>query len=195
MKVPIPYDWTGEFAHYCIAWPDSTNWRGILSGLLSYPMRGRFWDERTGSIKAVQDTAWQIWLANEYLQACVDCAPDAPGCPQTGVQGGALIMGDDDMGQVVTDVTIENGVLTVWFGPCCSRALSDFQAGSIASTLPDEPLKPPGGDAPVYSACGKATAVVAAVWAVLDSTWKGYNHCFLRPGNGFTMWSSSGFQP
>lgn len=75
------------------------------------------------------------------------------------------------MGQVVTDVTVENGHLLVWFGPCCSK---DLGAVSEIGALGEEPdIDPPwedaggGGTPPEYSACSKAHAVVNVVYEVV----------------------------
>ncbi len=70
-QVPIPNDWDGDGTICaCIAWPNSTQWLGILQGLLSAPTRGRFWDGETGSVRDIQEIAWQIWEKNMPLQDC-----------------------------------------------------------------------------------------------------------------------------
>jgi len=50
------------------------------------------------------------------------------------VCGGAIIMEDDMGGQVVTDVTYEDGQLYVWFGPCCKQAVAGFSVEQWTNT-------------------------------------------------------------
>lgn len=73
--MPIPVDWNGEdWQCWSIEWPNSINWNGILRGLITMPMKGRFWDERTGSIIDAQAIGIEIWKRNspmeESLMAC-----------------------------------------------------------------------------------------------------------------------------
>lgn len=75
MKVPIPVDWDGSsWCAYQVCWPDSEMWRAILRGFITQPMKGRFWDERTGSIQDVQAIGVEIWLQNiplaEVIMSC-----------------------------------------------------------------------------------------------------------------------------
>lgn len=77
MKLPIPQDWDGEtWCRWSICWPQSEGWEGILRGFLTLPQRGWTWDERTGSILAVQETGRQITAENIPLNgvfmACND---------------------------------------------------------------------------------------------------------------------------
>jgi hypothetical protein len=73
----IPSDgWDGEtWDCICIAWPDTPEWHAIFSGLLTAPTRGRFWRDNgiPGSIKEVQEIAWQIWEVNRDM---FPCGPD-----------------------------------------------------------------------------------------------------------------------
>lgn len=69
MRNPIPQDWDGEsWKRYCVCWPDSELWTGLLLGFLSYCTRGRSWHENTGSIKDAQAIGWQIWENNYPLE-------------------------------------------------------------------------------------------------------------------------------
>lgn len=190
MKHPIPSDWGGEQWH-CIQlqWPDSREWDVILLGLLSYAKLGRIWDERTGSVRDTQQIGWAIWDKNAPFVACDDC-PDCPDCPPPqdcpdcpdsggGTTGecltcseGASDEGDEEMGQVVTDVQIVNGKIRVFFGKCCYE---DLDATGLtvdtSESIPDDiydPLLPP---ATTYSACGRAKAVHEAVVACTDAMW------------------------
>ena len=50
-RYPIPTDWDGnDWACVIIEWPNSPQFLGILRGLITTPLRGWFWDEKTGSI-------------------------------------------------------------------------------------------------------------------------------------------------
>jgi len=77
MKLPIPADWDGEsWCRWSVCWPESEGWEGILRGFLTLPQRGWTWDERTGSILAVQEIGREITAANLPLNgvfmACND---------------------------------------------------------------------------------------------------------------------------
>lgn len=51
MEMPIPSDWDGEtYCKYEVCWPDSTNWKAILRGLVTEPARGWFWDANSGNL-------------------------------------------------------------------------------------------------------------------------------------------------
>lgn len=68
MQVPIPDDWDGNTWNcYFVTFPHSVQWDAILRGLLSIPVRGRFWDGRTGSILDVQETAKEIIRRNAEM--------------------------------------------------------------------------------------------------------------------------------
>lgn len=75
------------------------------------------------------------------------------------------------MGQVVTDVTVENGVLTVWFGPCCSKTLTDFITGQTGQDIGDDPLNTDNDPDFEYSACGKANAIVETIYKIVAAGW------------------------
>lgn len=172
----IPDDWDGQ-TWSCIElqWPDSPKYTLLLRSLLYSLTRGRDWDRDTGNIKQQQLIGWEIFTRNSPLVNCEDC----PECPPEATErdlsglacGGLIVMEDDDVGQVVTDVTVEDGVLTVWFGPCCSKPLSDFVVSDVQPGIGDTPWQPPGvEEAPDYSACGKAAAIVEAIYFVLEAT-------------------------
>jgi len=101
---------------------------------------------------------------------CPDCGDtDAP--PDSGGLGCAVVLEDTDMGQVVTDVTIANGHIFVWFGPCCSRDLGSIGALVEASTPADvnEPWEPTDPGQVGYSACSKAWGIVEAVYLIIQA--------------------------
>jgi hypothetical protein len=106
-----------------------------------------------------------------------DC-PDCPDCPDveppavlpSSVLGTASDLEEsEDMGQVVTDVQIINGQLRVFFGPCCYRDLGSIQ--DIIDSGTESDIDPPWEDVvddPVYSACAKATAIVEAIYDLVE---------------------------
>ncbi len=77
-KVPIPTDWDAEtFCCKVVEWPQSPQWEAILLGLLTWPLRGRFWDGATGNIRDVQSVGRQIFDLN-VIEGCalVGCLDD-----------------------------------------------------------------------------------------------------------------------
>lgn len=67
---PIPNDWAGvEWGCVLVEWPLSEQWFGILRGLVTTPVRGRFWDGSTGTITDAQ----AIGLAIEERNPIVSC--------------------------------------------------------------------------------------------------------------------------
>lgn len=174
MKIPIPTDWNGDtFECYTIQWPNSPEWRSILRGLILSPARGRFWDERSGSVSGAQIVGLQIDTLNLPLTTCdgliVPCTePTIP-------RGGDFDLDnlefcaceDDDM--ACTDcppIKIENGSL-YWFN-CGEWQLVGDIGGAPQPEVVDPWPNDENGDPPTLSACGKAKAVYDAVLAVAN---------------------------
>lgn len=68
MKIPIPTDWDNEtWELKLVCWPKSNQWQGIFNGILSIPVRGRFWDERTGTITDAQNIGREILKRSDTL--------------------------------------------------------------------------------------------------------------------------------
>lgn len=107
-RMPIPWDWDGEsWKCWAIEWPDSPLWRAILEGFITTPMRGWFWDERTGNVTEVQLIGIEIDNRNhpheEVLMACneetttilqgildqLTALVNKPCCPATGTGTGS----------------------------------------------------------------------------------------------------------
>lgn len=182
MKVIIPDDWDGEtWDCYKVRWPASARWLALLHGLLTTPTRGRWYEESTGSIKAAQLVGMQIFDNNIPLIPCEDCEDENGEDDQRdrlieAMQcAGIVIEGESNMGQVVTDVTVEDGYLKVWFGKCCVQSfpLTALQPGG---DVPTEDVPQPGDvDYPEYpetwdagTACSKATILADTLVAVVD---------------------------
>lgn len=69
---PIPDDWDGEtWGCVLIDWPLSEQWFGILRGLITTPVRGRFWDGSTGIITDAQAIGLDIEGRNPVV-SCSD---------------------------------------------------------------------------------------------------------------------------
>lgn len=73
--MPIPTDWNGQdWAFHLLCWPDSVEYAGILRGQVTELTRGRYWDEKTGSILATQA------IANLIIQNNTDSEGNIMGC-------------------------------------------------------------------------------------------------------------------
>jgi len=177
VQIPIPDDWDG-LSWQCvqIEWPNSPQWLALLYGFLSQATRGRFWDEGTGSILNTQAIGWQIWDRNIPLADCAgDVIPVDGGLGGDGIGistgGGIVIMEEEDMGQVVTEIKIVDGKLRVYYGHCCYDELDMPSVADAAQTgeIGDDPLNPSGDPNYVYSACGKANAIVAMVYSIVEA--------------------------
>lgn len=168
-RITIPSDWSDDWACVEIQWPDSPEWLAILRALILSPIFGRFWDEKTGSVRSAQSVGFEIEEKNIPLVACngreVEDGGSA-GC----VPFGAIIMESEDMGQVVTDVQIVDGKIRVFFGPCCWHDLD------VSGALEDQLLPPPpGDDVPDFpaletgTACSKVSRWCSVLFAAVDS--------------------------
>lgn len=74
--IPIPDDWDGEtWCCYVIEWPSSKRWRAILNGQVTAPSRGRFWDEKTGTVVDAQSIGLEIFVRN-ILGGNMSCFED-----------------------------------------------------------------------------------------------------------------------
>ena len=181
MRVPIPQDWNGEdWACYQVHWPASDAWTALLLGFLSYPMRGRYWDERTGSIRDIQQVGFEIWARSSDLLPCALCPDPDSGCSECDQascsrsgQGGAILVDEDEnMGQVVTDIQIVGGKIRVFYGPCCFHDLEGIDLSVGTEDEVDSPYAPAEGeDTNTYSACAKAWAVVDAIEAMMSAAY------------------------
>lgn len=71
-RIKIPTDWNGEdWTCIPVEWPNSIEWLALLRGFVGTPARGRFWDERTGSILDAQAIGLDIEERNNIV-ACDD---------------------------------------------------------------------------------------------------------------------------
>lgn len=171
-----------EFGCVRIYYPKHAGYLRAVLSAVSYLQHWYAWerDEYKGGKTAAEKFREAYGLTIEDILAGKTCdgTPDndqppickiedllirASGAPSSDTEG------EEDMGQIVTDVTIENGKLTVWYGPCCSKVLGD--ASSLTSTVddtenvPDE-LQPEetGND----RTCQKAWNIVNHLFTMLD---------------------------
>lgn len=71
-QYPIPNDWNGtDWECVIIEWPYSEQWFGMLRGLITSALRGRFWDGSTGSITDAQEIGREIEERNP-VTTCED---------------------------------------------------------------------------------------------------------------------------
>jgi hypothetical protein len=183
--MPIPGDWDGQ-SWTCIqvVWPDSDLWLGILAGLLTIPTRGRFWDERSGSILATQMIGREIDRRNLPFNPCEGETP-----PSGGGNGG--FSGDliDAIGECLAmNCSIPYGALKYidgvlhfrycgeWYPVQGAASLGDIPLTGEDTTEDDDGWTPPEIDGGGYSACGKAEAVMAMVYGVIESIMDEYGN-------------------
>lgn len=184
MRVPIPDDWDGEsWTCYQIQWPDSVLWQGILVGLLTMPNRGRYWDERTGSILDVKSVAMAIFSRNYPYIQCGDRNETQGQEPVICFSGGSDCDSDDEYtGECLMGCSIPYGSLRWNNGVLQFRYCGEWYdvEGSPAIDTPITPdnYTPPEIDGGGYSACGQATAVVEMVRQVITSIWDERNNSF-----------------
>ena len=171
-RIPIPSDWNGE-DWFCVQlqWPNSPEWISILVGILSNMTRGWYWNEQTGTVTDAQIIGREIFLRNIGFTPCGtgngsdDGAGNAEPCPQSSGLASFDEQECDEMPAVTWLDYDENGNLRMWFGPCCSQL--------VQGTTQDTQLPDPYEDQEsiTYTSCGKADALVEALWSVLDAGW------------------------
>lgn len=170
----IPQDWllpSGQWTCYKILWPKSSAWQFLLSGVLYSLSRGREWDAETGTIKTAQEIGWEIFDRNYPLvlcgdvEPCEECSPE----PQNGPFGGLSEIGVGEMPciDISSMLRIENGVLQAR-DSCCEWVDIGAIAG-LNEGVNNDPLNPGGDPGFVYSACGKAKAIVDAVYLTVQA--------------------------
>ena len=178
-KFPIPDDWDGQ-AWRCVQveWPDSPQYRAVLLGFMTYLTRGRAWNEGTGTITDAQVVGREIYARNYPFNPCDGESRECEVCTTGGFAGLGGGCEDDDCEECtdmacITAIKIENGILYVQYG-CCEWVEVGPVDDSTVQSLPDLPWEQPGQTPPAeYSGCGKAQAVVDALWRVGDSA---YDH-------------------
>jgi len=170
VKIPIPDDWGGEYSCIEIQWPDSTLWRAILLGLIDQMAAGRLWDERTGSIKDVQEVGRAIWRANVDLKSCAGESLPPPTPEQIFVYSGADSEDDCEMG-CAPCIRWNNGILEVF--SCGEWGPVPGNTGEAPTDSPGVDPGDPAQDLPgdddtvdIDVKCRFASALARAMWRV-----------------------------
>lgn len=105
---------------------------------------------------------------------CPECPPGKP-CPTCGPSGGGLGLMECDL-MPCLDISnllkIVDGVLYVLDSCCTWVAVGDI--ANVPPALGDAPLDPHSTGTVTYSACGKAAAIVGAIYNVLNATWESF---------------------
>lgn len=178
MRLPIPTDWTGKWQCYKIWWPDSQSYREILVGFITFLMAGRAWDEKTGIVRAAQAVGWQIFERNYPLVRCngepeVKTPPAfmTPGpCAYDGIKSCGDCGGREVTNQPCAPIKVEGGKLYWW--NCCEW----MEVGTLSPVENDEPIPSDVWERPEqqvqYSACGRAKALVDAIYRVAQGIWE-----------------------
>lgn len=177
MQLPIPQDWDNEtWRCVQIEWPDSDLWVGFLHGVLSQFMRGRLWDEKTGTIVDAQSVGREIWYRNTPLVSCGGEKPtNGSGESSTGINVGFYsfcellekVECQMSMCGPCPPIRFSNGVLQYFF---CGEWID---IGVVSEQVVQQPYpggyteEPPGE----YDACGKADAMVEAIYTIAQAAW------------------------
>lgn len=203
MKMPIPQDYDISQGLTCfeIYWPNSPYWLYILQGFLTTPMRGRFWDERSGVIKAAQAIGKLIMLENEHLRRCRSCGPQNDGngadwpvfdgmCPDC---DGAGIDDCEDCNMSngpCPPIRIFEGKLQYWW--CCEWV--DIPGVIVgADDLPDDNgIFPPDPTGASY-ACRKARGIADQMIAIMADVFDAAENLPPRPDIVVTRWPTVSF--
>lgn len=207
----IPDDWDGvTWDCWTVKWPASERWRVMLVSLMYLLTRGREWDSSSGTIRDAQAIAWQIFGANVPLNQCggLDGTVTPPPVTHIEYRGGSLIIiSEDDMGQVVTEVLLDylTGELIVKYGMCCEKRfpivvgetpVDDYGAPTDPPDFPPD-FPPDTFDDPdlTYTKCGRVQTLMERLQAMGQAAW---NHRELpstmanairdaNPGYSFSM--------
>jgi len=106
-------------------------------------------------------------LCSQNGDVPADNGTEPPPCAPVMISSGSEAESEEFDMSGITNLEIENGILYMYFGPCCRIAV-----GSIGTLSPGEDLSIPWEDYDPdfqYSACARATAVVEAIYAVADA--------------------------
>lgn len=177
--VPIPDDWSGDdWECVQIQWPKSEKWLAILAGFITQPMRGRFWDERTGSIKAIQRIGELIDAANLPF---VSCAGQDILIPDTAIQfyGDILCDCEDDMALCTVSAEafqIRNGN-ELWVNDHCRGwiKIGSFLVGSGDVDPDNPPVDDPPEGLTSGTACAKAQKLALITHDIIDTGFNAVN--------------------
>lgn len=173
MRIPIPNDWQPGDDWLCveIQWPDSDQYLGLLFGLLTELQRGRFWDERSGSVIAAQEVGYSIAENNTPITLCGGSQVTQHDTEYIARFVGAMEQMQMSLcGYNPKAFKIENGQL--WVRDFCGEWVA---IGVLASgpDLPDVTIIPddPPGDLGDATACSMVTKLADFVVAIITEAW------------------------
>jgi hypothetical protein len=181
MKVPIPNDWSGENWHCLqVQWPDSPQWTGLLTGILTLLTRGRYWDENTGTITEAQAIAWQIFNLAYPFVSCdgSELPPTDPDDIQKVISwfgGDGCDESEENMGACGYNPNafkIEGGKFYV--RDFCGEWV---EIGEMASPAEDPPedIYDDMDPQPDFYACGKISFMIDQFVLLSDAAWESYS--------------------
>lgn len=186
MKVPIPQDWNGEsWTCVQVQWPNSPEWVAILTGFISVPGSGRFWDGKTGIITDTQSIGEEIWDKNWPFVSCGDVDPTPPdqntihcliGSAETGINEDTAM---SLCGYNPNAFKIEDGVL--WVRDFCGEWVA---IGALASPNEDPPpnIWDDVDPTPDFYACGKVEYIIDQFILLSNAAWDNWTNPFTIEG-------------
>lgn len=166
----IPADWDGE-SWTCIQvqFPQSDEWLAILNGVLSQFERGWTWNRNSGSIKEAQAVGAEIWLRNEAL---ISCEGEPIPQPEPEIIIRLCAAETDETESEEEEMTCNGPSLPIKWGDdgklyywhCCAWELvpGDMSVDEGIPSGYEDDMDP----VPELSACGKATAIIEAIYLV-----------------------------
>lgn len=182
-KIVIPSDWDNEeWDSFCIKWPKSIQYRGVLLGLIYSMTRGRAYDETTGSVRDAQEIGKRIFDANYPLSTCGATGNSGNGAANGPDYSHICNFGwcdsdeedceADDMSNccLSSQIRIENGKLQVLD---CGKWVDVGNVGTATDQSTDDTsaIEPGEGQTETDFACAKATAYVELLWATMYAGW------------------------
>jgi len=174
--IPIPDDWNGQdWLCVQVEWPLSIKWLALLAGLLTTPLRGRFWDERTGNIRAAQAIGAQIDKRNLPFNACAgEIPPDIITVIEKVFIGQEFDQESEDLAMSLCGYNpdafkIEDGQL--WVRNFCGEWEAIGSISGVTPDLPPDVPDPPPGSLTDATACSMAYKLAQFVLAILVQAW------------------------
>jgi len=174
----IPQDWDGEtWTCWSIAWPDSVEYRRLLTGLLYTLTRGRSYDRDSGTIIDAQRVGFSIFDRNNPL---VGCAGESAG---NGVLDAIMARGGDSATALIDEdenmlyVNVEKNELVYVCGckeyrfPLATETGLEVRENSDGSTTATIVPTVPDALGLDYSECGMAETLINRIYAVGEAIW------------------------
>jgi len=169
----IPQDWDGEsMTCWAIQWPDSADYKHLLTSILYSLTRGREYDKTSGTIKEAQQAGWAIFDENYPLAACVGQGETVYETIER-IRYVAGSGGSKERLRMVTKVWIDyqTNELVVQDGQCCeNRYPLPDSAGNTSYPQPGGTDWTDLPDTyPEASGCAKASVFVDTIAGIVDA--------------------------